>query len=111
MGDNPDAVVSWWDHTPTSIKFLLLGAILTGGAGNFMGLTQDTSDRYHASTAASDFAIRDKRINEIEKTYYTHLQECSRYREMVDRQQRDIQEIHTELEAHLRSRKEHGPTD
>jgi len=63
MGEKNDdlASLSLWH------KSVLVLALLSGAGNGFVGLTQDSSDRYHATTARQDLALRDSRINTLEK--------------------------------------------
>ena len=52
----------WWDLIPDNIRYLIIAGLFGGIGSGMFTLTADTSDRYHASTASRDFALRDTQI-------------------------------------------------
>lgn len=74
---------------------ILLSTALFFGAGNgFVGLAQDTSDRYYSSDAKKDFALRDERTQALKESLISHIkydaeqhgkheEVMSKYREMI----------------------------
>ena len=93
----------WWDAVPTPIKWLIIGAMLSGVSSGAVNLNKDTSDRYHASTAAKDFAVRDARIKELERRLQGHLEHSATYTQVIKDHEGEISHIDEELEDHIRN--------
>ena len=69
---------------------LILTSLLAGAGGGISSLTQDTADRYKASEARADFAVRDKslargdgRITALEIALSSHLQHSAKYSQII----------------------------
>ena len=69
---------------------LILTSLLAGAGGGISALTQDTADRYKASEARADFAVRDKslargdeRLSKVEIALANHLQHSAKYSQII----------------------------
>ncbi len=90
--EKPD---EWWSSVPNSVKYLVIVAVLGGGAGNYTALTK-TDDRFRGADFKREIAIRDARIKELEQALQAHLQHSAKYTEIIEELRRD-------LERHTRS--------
>ncbi len=81
--------------------WLVVVALLGGGTSSYIGLTKDTSDRYHATRAAQDFAVRDAKIERLQAQLSQHLAHSAKYTEIIERQEKELYELHRQIENHV----------
>ena len=79
---------------------LVLAALISSAGSGVMGLTQDTSDRYHGADAIRDLALRDERIAEIRRDFEKHVGSCGS-------EHKDFESRLRALERHVHLNKEY----
>jgi hypothetical protein len=81
-------------------RYLVVAALLSGAGGGLSALTADTSDRYKATQAKADFALRDERITELRRSWAGHLNECAK--DHADFEQR-LRRIERQFHTHMKT--------
>ena len=82
--------------------WLLVLALGSGVGSGLLGLSQDTSDRYHASRAERDFKMRDERIQRLESELAAHLEHAAKYTQVIIQIQHENRELKRKFEDHIR---------
>ena len=82
-------------------KWIIVLALGAGAGNGFMGLNQDTSDRYKAAEAASDFASRDARIISLEQQFSEHLRHSATYTQIIRHMKEDFQDNEALIKEHV----------
>lgn len=84
-----DNVFSGWNRA------IIVAALLSGAGNGLSFLSSDTTDRYHADTARSDFSIRDRRLTELEREQHRHGTHAAKYTQIID-------DLRVRLREHVR---------
>ena len=93
MEESTDVLDKQW------FRYLVVAALLSGAGGGLSSLTADTSDRYKATQAQADFALRDERIAGIKREWQGHLNECAK--DHADFEQR-LRRLERQLHSHVK---------
>ena len=82
-------------------KWIIVLALGAGAGNGFMGLNQDTADRYKAAEAAADFASRDARIRSVEDRINEHLKHSATYTQIIRHLKEDFQDNEALIKEHV----------
>lgn len=86
----------------TTHKWLIILALGAGAGNGFVGLNQDTADRYKGAEAKADFAIRDAYIRGLEREFAAHRQLCAARAQEIKQHGEDLNELQDAVKDHIK---------